>query len=125
MKPGTVLWLVRLLVAVLVPLSQLGMAAPGPRLHPLQAADGGLPICHAGQDPVDQPARHDHPQECILCALCFAATAPALLASAGGSLLFVPRLEQIGLASPLPPAIAPPAFVRLTARPRAPPVLQV
>jgi hypothetical protein len=112
----------RLLLTLLALAAQLAMGASVPSVAAFAVADGGVPICHGGEDPVDTPAPH-HPADCVLCPLCIAMTGASAMLQASGPVVPAPRAVAIGLAAPPPPSTAPPAARRYAAQPRAPPSL--
>ncbi|MEI7712376.1 MAG: hypothetical protein WCI94_13130 [Rhodospirillales bacterium] len=76
-------------------------------------------ICHAedGRAPPVAPHRPD----CALCQLCATVASTVFLAPADGPSVPSPRLAWVNRAAVLPRTTAPPATMRLAARPRAPP----
>jgi hypothetical protein len=98
----------------------LGGAMPVPAMagmDPSQAA-----ICHAGGPAKPAPPARHHETTCPSCCLFHGLHAYAAILTARPGLA-APCGAMLGLASPLPPARAPPAQAEDAAYPRGPPTL--
>ncbi len=112
------------LVAVLLALmAQLGIGATVPRADPLAQIIGAENLCHAPDGAGDTPPAPAHPLDCLVCPLCVAVHAPAvILVSDVG--VQAPSAAVVVLRSELPPpSTAPPSSHRPPSQPRAPPTI--
>jgi len=109
----------QLLLGAIVP-----RGASAQDLEAIRLAEGAVPICHGIPQPSDDapaPPAH-HGDDCALCPLCVALTAPAILSAPPAPPL--PRIVLARHAAPLPPARAPPTLdVLATHYPTGPPRL--
>jgi hypothetical protein len=86
-----------------------------------------IPICHSSalnEAESGTPAgQHEHGTDCVLCIVCHALGAAAVLTGPGASEL-APPIVMVGRSASLPPARAPPGRVFLAAAyPTGPPLL--
>lgn len=116
--------LLGLFLALLALLAQLELGALVPRAEAASLLRDSSVICHSGEETDDpaQPRQHD-PADCALCTICVSLTAQPAPVLSGSPVLPPPRGVLVARTAVLPPATAPPAAVRLSAQPRAPPSL--
>jgi hypothetical protein len=119
-----------LFAALLAVAAQIMLGALGPAGIASRDAAAGAErvavICHApdpGDPAVPAAPAPRHGLDCLLCPLC-QTLAPAAAVLASATALPAPRLVALGIATPPPPARAPPPAPLAAAYPRGPPVLQ-